>query len=298
MFWDADRGGYFSGAGNDSSILLRLKEDNDSAEPAASSVAALNLLRFAQIRNDAGAFARAEKTIETFAPQIAHFPSAMPQMLVALDFTLSAPRQIVIAGQRDSADARSIVAEVHRHFLPNKILLLADGAEGQRYLEEKLDALRGMKPVGGKAAGYVCENFTCQVPVTDPKALGELLRRSNQRISTNQDFTYIREDIQQFRKTQADKTVSLNEKERLKEKEELDARQKARDKERLARKESDEKIYELTMRLAALPGLPPPVAKTNAALAKLRVGAALSTNPAVQDVRKPGTTIIKMHPGR
>ena len=39
LFWDAERGGYFSGAGNDSSILLRLKEDNDSAEPAASSVA-------------------------------------------------------------------------------------------------------------------------------------------------------------------------------------------------------------------------------------------------------------------
>ena len=176
LFFDEERGGYFSGTGKDASILLRMKEDNDSAEPAPSSVAALNLLRLAQIRNDASAYERAEKTIEAFAPQIGHFPSAMPQMLVALDLTLSNPRQIVIAGDRESAETRGLVAEVHRHFIPHKILLLADGDKGQRYLEEKLEALRGMKPVDGKSAAYVCENFTCKAPVTDPEGLGALLR--------------------------------------------------------------------------------------------------------------------------
>jgi uncharacterized protein YyaL (SSP411 family) len=176
LFFDSKRGGYFSGSGNDPSILLRLKEDNDSAEPAASSVAALNLLRLAQIRNDADSYERAEKTIDAFAPQIGHFASAMPQMLVALDLTLSEPRQIVVAGQPDSAETRSLISEVHRHFVPNKVLLLADGGEGQRYLEEKLEALRGMKPVEGKPAAYICENFTCKAPVTDPAKLAGLLR--------------------------------------------------------------------------------------------------------------------------
>jgi uncharacterized protein YyaL (SSP411 family) len=174
LFFDPERGGYFSGAGSDPSILLRLKEDNDSAEPAASSVAALNLLRLAQIRNDAGSYERAEKTIDAFAPQIGHFASAMPQMLVALDLTLGEPRQIVIAGDRDSAATRALISEVHRHFVPNKVLLLADGGEGQRYLEEKLESLRGMKPIHGKSAAYVCENFTCKAPVTDAKALAGL----------------------------------------------------------------------------------------------------------------------------
>jgi uncharacterized protein YyaL (SSP411 family) len=175
LFFDSKRSGYFTGSGNDPSILLRLKEDNDSAEPAASSIAALNLLRLAQIRNDADSYERAEKTIDAFAPQIGHFASAMPQMLVALDLTLSDPRQIVIAGQPNSAETRSLIAEVHRHFVPNKVLLLADGGEGQRYLEEKLEVLRGMKPVDGKPAAYICKNFTCKAPVTDPKALGALL---------------------------------------------------------------------------------------------------------------------------
>ena len=93
--------------------------------------------------------------------------------------------------------------------------------------------------------------------VTDLRGLSEKRR------SVDKEFSYINEDIGIYKKLQADKTVSLNEKERLKEKEESEARQKARDKERLARKESNEKVYELSLRQSDEPGLPPPVAKTN-----------------------------------
>jgi carboxyl-terminal processing protease len=93
--------------------------------------------------------------------------------------------------------------------------------------------------------------------------LGELLRRSIGRIATNQDFIYIRQDIDEFQKLQADKTASLNERERLKERQEADARQKARDQERAARKAPDVKIYELTVANAGEPGLPPPLDETN-----------------------------------
>jgi uncharacterized protein YyaL (SSP411 family) len=176
LFFDQERGGYFSGTGKDASILLRMKEDNDSAEPAASSVAALNLLRLAQFRNEKRWYEQAEKTIDAFSPQIGHFASAMPQMLVALSLSLSKPWQIVIAGKVDAKETRALLKEVHQHFLPNKILLLADSGVARKYLEEKLEALRAMKPVDKKSTAYVCENFACQAPVTDAKALGELLR--------------------------------------------------------------------------------------------------------------------------
>jgi uncharacterized protein len=177
LFLDQERGGYFSGTGQDASILLRMKEDNDSAEPAASSVAALNLLRLAQFRNEKRWYERAEKTIDAFSSQIGHFASAMPQMLVALDLSLSKPWQIVIAGKGDSKETRALLKEVHRHFLPNKILVLADGGEGQKYLGEENEAIHAITVIDGKPAAYVCENFTCKAPVTDPKALGELLVR-------------------------------------------------------------------------------------------------------------------------
>ncbi|HZA38757.1 MAG TPA: hypothetical protein VE486_06415, partial [Candidatus Baltobacteraceae bacterium] len=177
LFFDEKNGGYFNTSGKDKSVVLRMKDDNDSAEPAASSIAALNLLRLSQIADRKEWQERAQKTIAAFGPTLSHFASAMPQMLVALDYSLSKPRQIVIAGKKDASGTKALVAEVHRHFLPKTTLFLADGAEGQKYLGEKNEAIRAMSMVDGKPAAYVCENFTCKTPVTDPKALAELLSR-------------------------------------------------------------------------------------------------------------------------
>jgi uncharacterized protein YyaL (SSP411 family) len=176
-FYDQNHGGYFSTSGEDKTVFLRMKDDNDSAEPAASSVAALNLLRLAQIRNKSEYRERAKKTIASFSSTLSRFPSAMPQMVVAVDSSLAEPRQIVIAGPAGSPETRALLAELQRHFLPNKIVLLADGAEGQKHLAQVNDAIGAMSPVNGKPAAYVCENFTCQAPVTDPKQLAELLTR-------------------------------------------------------------------------------------------------------------------------
>ena len=176
FFFDEKTGGYFSTSGKDQSVFLRMKDDNDSAEPAASSVAALNLFRLAQFRDDKQIAERARKTTDTFAATLSHFPSAMPQMLVALDYSLSKPRQIVIAGRNDAPETKTLLGEVSTHFLPTTILCLADGAEGQKYLGEQNEAIRAMSPIDGKPAAYVCENFTCKAPVTDPKELAELLK--------------------------------------------------------------------------------------------------------------------------
>ncbi len=180
LFYDEKNGGYFSTSGKDKSVVLRMKDDNDSAEPAASSIAALNLLRLAQFRDDKKLDERARKTIGAFAPTLSHFASAMPQMLVALEYSLAKPRQIVIAGKDGFAVAnnnatKTLLAELHRHFLPNKILMLADGAEGQKFFADKNEGIGAMTPIDGKPAAYVCENFTCKAPVTNPKALRDLL---------------------------------------------------------------------------------------------------------------------------
>jgi uncharacterized protein len=175
LFFDEKNGGYFTTSGKDVSVLLRMKDDNDSAEPAASSIAALNLLRLSQFYDDKQLEDRARKTIDAFGPTLSHFASAMPQMLVALDFSLSKPRQIVIAGKKDVPSTKALLKEVHRHFLPKTILLLADGAEGQKYLGERNEAIRGMSMLNGKSAAYVCENFTCKTPVTASNQLADLL---------------------------------------------------------------------------------------------------------------------------
>src|SRR5437762_3130510 len=139
LFLDENNGGYFSTSGKDESVFLRMKDDNDGAEPAATSVAALNLLRLSQFHDDPAAAGaeRARKTIGAFTTTLSHFPSSMPLMLVALDYSLSKPRQIVIAGEKDAPETKALVQEVHRHFLPNAVLFLADGDKGQQYLGDK-----------------------------------------------------------------------------------------------------------------------------------------------------------------
>ena len=92
--------------------------------------------------------------------------------------------------------------------------------------------------------------------------LADLRQHSDGRVMTNQDFVYIQQDIQQFKKNLADKTASLNEKNQIKERQTNQARQKARDEERETRKTPDTKIYEITVKNSELPGLPEPVAST------------------------------------
>jgi uncharacterized protein YyaL (SSP411 family) len=176
MFFDEKNGGYFSNSGQDQSVFVRMKDDNDGAEPAASSIAALNLLRLSQIYDDPKIAERAKKTIDAFATILLQYPSGMPQILVAVENSLGKPRQIVITGNKDSPETKALLKEVHRHFLPNTIVILADAGEGQKYFGERNEAVGAMSLVEGKPAAYVCENFTCKAPVTDPKQLGDLLK--------------------------------------------------------------------------------------------------------------------------
>src|SRR5438094_677870 len=144
LFFDEKNGGYFSNSGRDKNVFVRMKDDNDGAEPAASSIAALNVLRLSQIYDDPKMAERAKKTIDGFATILLQFPRGMPQMLVAVENSLGKPRQIVIAGKKDSSATKALLKEVHSHFLPNTIVILADANDGQKYLGERNEAIRAM----------------------------------------------------------------------------------------------------------------------------------------------------------
>jgi carboxyl-terminal processing protease len=116
--------------------------------------------------------------------------------------------------------------------------------------------------------------------------LPELARRSNERVAASREYDYIREDIERYRKRQEDKTISLNERERIREKDADEQREKLRNKERLARKEPEAKVYEITLKLADQPGLPKPVEKTNTITAKI-ASEATSTNADDEEDEKP-----------
>ena len=175
LFWDASAGGYFSTAGKDETILLRMKEDYDGAEPSPNSVALLNLSRLAQMTDSAEYSQKADKTLAAFSRVLTTAPHAMPQMMAAFDFHLDKPRQIVIAGSPDAPDTRAMIRAVHERFIPNKILLLADGNAGQKTLALHNEFISSVTRLDGKATAYVCENRVCQLPATDIGTLTKLL---------------------------------------------------------------------------------------------------------------------------
>ncbi len=174
-FWDPDRGGYFNSAADDASIVLRLKEDYDGAEPAPSSVAAMNLLRLGAMLHDDGLRQRGRECLEAFRAQWGGAAHALPQMLCALELALESPRHVVLAGDPRSADFQALAAVMHERLGPRRALLCADGGEGQRWLAARAPWLAAMHPVDGRATAYVCEDFSCRAPVSQPGELRGIL---------------------------------------------------------------------------------------------------------------------------
>jgi hypothetical protein len=175
VFYDRENGGFFDTSGTDSSILVRTKEWYDGAEPSGNSIATLNLLRLTQFTNNAAYDQMARTSLRYFGEHLLKQPQATPQFLVALDASLSKPAQIIIVGVSGDAHTRLLLTEVHSRFVPNKVLLLADGANGEEYLSGYVPFISGLSMIDGKPAAYVCENFACQLPTSDPAMLAKLL---------------------------------------------------------------------------------------------------------------------------
>ena len=175
LFWDASAGGYFATTGKDPSLLFRMREDYDGAEPAGNSVAALNLLRLGEMADRDDWRQKARQTFAVFGKQLEGFPQSLPQLVAALDYALSKPKQIIIAGEPGSKDTQALLRLVHDRFIPNKVLLLADGARGQEKLAGWLPFVKFIQRKDGRATAYVCEDYVCKLPTSDPEVVARLL---------------------------------------------------------------------------------------------------------------------------
>ncbi len=175
LFWDGAAGGYFSTTTAATDVVARFKDDYDGAEPSANSVSAMNLLRLWQVTDRTAWRGKADALFRAFAPQLTRAGSSVPHLASAFDFSLSKPKQIVIAGQPGAPDTRALLRLVHSRLLPVKVVLLVDGGAGQRQLAQWLPTLAPMKRIGGRATLYLCENYACRLPTADLTVAAALL---------------------------------------------------------------------------------------------------------------------------
>jgi uncharacterized protein YyaL (SSP411 family) len=138
----------------------------------------MNLLRLWQLTDKQEYKDKADRTLDAFGPGLEQRPEAMPYMMSAFDFSLAKHRQIVIAGVPGAPDTRALLRLVWQRYIPNRVLLLADGAEGQKELAHWLPLLATVTRKQGRATAYICENYVCNLPSADPQVVALLLDQS------------------------------------------------------------------------------------------------------------------------
>lgn len=176
-FEDRERGGFYGTAAGETRLVLRMKDEYDGAEPSGNSVATMNLLRLAEITGRDSYREAADRALRAFASHVRTAPVAIPQMLASLAYNNGRRRQIVVVGDKEAGDTRAMVREVHRRFLPDATLMLVDSEHARRSLAAYQPAVAAMHRLNGAATAYVCENFTCDLPVAGPARLSELLKQ-------------------------------------------------------------------------------------------------------------------------
>ena len=172
LFWDDGVGGFYDTSIEHDQLVVRPRDVLDNAQPCGGSVATEVLLKLAVITGNEEYRVKAATPLRTLKDLMGRAPAGTGQWLAALDFYVSTPKEVVIIGPREDSKTAALLQTVNRNFHPNKVLV---GAENEG--EHGLPLLESRGMINGEPTAYVCENYTCQLPVTTPEELSVQLER-------------------------------------------------------------------------------------------------------------------------
>lgn len=172
LFWDKDSGGFYFYGSDAEQLLARPREIYDSAIPSGNSVAAMVLLMLSRITGRSELEDLAEQTLKSFAGDAAFSPGNFTFYLSALLFALGSTREIVLVGNdlREEGFQRLLQA-ARKQFLPDAVLIFRPAGGGDGEIETLAPHIKGHVTVDGRAAAYVCKDYACLAPVTEPDKL-------------------------------------------------------------------------------------------------------------------------------
>jgi uncharacterized protein YyaL (SSP411 family) len=163
-----DAGRFYLTARDAEPLLIRPRETSDGAIPSGNSVQLMNLVRLSRMTTKAEYIAAVSALLRATADDVSLAPSAATHLMNGLDFFLGPSFEIVLAG--DHLD--ELRHAVFGSFVPNKVVLRSDTA-----IERLAPFTEAQKPIGGKATAYVCTNYVCRLPTSDPKRVRQMLGR-------------------------------------------------------------------------------------------------------------------------
>lgn len=156
LFWDDENGGLFQYGSDSENLITRPKEIYDGAIPSGNSVAAVDLIRLAHLTEDIKLKELAEKQIRAFGGTVNKTPYGHTHFLLAVYLYYSAPIDVKIKGNLHDEVTNKMIKAVKNIFSPEIYLTL--------------------EPQSNKAEAYVCKNYSCFEPVTDPVELTKLIQ--------------------------------------------------------------------------------------------------------------------------
>ncbi len=180
-FWDNADGGFYFTSSDHETLIRRPKEFYDNATPSGNSVAACALLRLWKFTGEERWVQHSLPILERMALPMSRYPSAFSNLLCALDFYLSRPKEIAVIGDPQAEPTRALLREIFHRYLPNKVV--ACGMDGGIFL------LKNRSQKDGEPTAYVCTDYACQAPVTVPSDLASHLQKGDIPLFPPGEFT-------------------------------------------------------------------------------------------------------------
>ncbi|MBA0686152.1 hypothetical protein Goari_013768, partial [Gossypium aridum] len=173
LFLDREGGAYFNTPGEDPSVLLRVKEDHDGAEPSGNSVSAINLVRLVSMVSGSKSDhyrQNGEHLLAVFESRLKEMAMAVPLMCCAADM-LSIPsrKQVVLVGHKPSEEFENMLAAAHASYDPNKTVIHIDPTntaemEFWETNNNKVALMARNNFAADKVVALVCQSFSCRPP--------------------------------------------------------------------------------------------------------------------------------------
>lgn len=188
-FMDAAHGGFFTTAKNHETLILRSRDGADGATPSGNAVAASALARLASHFDRQDWRDAAVGAVRAYGRQITRYPRAFAKSLAVVDFLTEGPVELALVGDNQHVAFEALRRAVAEEYLPNRIIAATGSNTGST-----LPLLQGKSMVAGQPALYICRNFSCQRPLTDPQAVAEALQvhRSGERTPGGRPETLLR----------------------------------------------------------------------------------------------------------
>jgi uncharacterized protein YyaL (SSP411 family) len=167
LFADDELGGVFTTGTDAESLIVRPKDYQDNATPSENSLAANALLRLSALTGEQHYGDAARRWLGALGPVLADHPTAFAYLLGALDRAVHPSIEVAVVGEPSDPASAELVREVAGRLVPGSVLLSAAPGVGT----ELSPLLQHRDQIEGRPTAYVCRNYACELPVTEPAAL-------------------------------------------------------------------------------------------------------------------------------